>query len=721
MIRLLPQPKSVSIDSEKTYPWPECCLIHPNTAKEPSIVHYLECLGIEPVFDSQLEENCICSESAASDFELPNNPQAYCIHAESKGMNAVGGSQAGLRYALITLLQIKQQSAMLPGLTIEDEPAFTMRYHHDDISRKQISTLEDFKRILRLLAGYKITHYTLYIEDVLHLNSHPLIGMGRGKLMPEEVAELNLEAQKLGIEIFPTFTLLGHFENILRDPQYAHLGTEVPQMPSSLDPSLPEVRAFLKAVIKDVCELFPSSLFHMGFDETQGVDRDAFIEHANWCAEEVTQYGKTPVIWIDKFYDHFGIAHMKQLHPQIIPVVWGYDKDKLDSTHLQYFGESQLQRDTWALAGYNNWCRIIPDGMSAINAIQTWASALQEKEGNSIGCSQWGDDGYENHRDLSWHLFAAFADIGWNGSNARLEDVHKRFQQTFYGAVLPVMENFLHPKKAFLKLPLSTFWEWHRLSHSGLMRIIYADETLPEKIHNDFKTISTWIEQLAEQRGMVLREQSHLVHWESALMRCQSVLKRASFAIGCLTSLDKSEAFTLEEQANGCRKIIDHLGETKAVYEKSWKQNNRIQNIEASLKIFDRLNEDYTELLHALDLKKQGATQVQEDGTELFSENTLPTEKNVSDPSFNSDKFYPIDLSDCYNVSGKQDPSLAFIPLGVKTFEGVPYSFPAIDSFYWKLEDNQSASFSVPDLNIVDLHLVASCPMPEGLVRAPTI
>ena len=87
-------------------------------------------------------------------------------------------------------------------MQITDWPAIAVRYHHDDVSRKQISTVEDFKRIIRLLSGWKIGHYTLYMEDVLHIASHPRIGEGRGKLMPEEVRELVKYAQQWNVELF---------------------------------------------------------------------------------------------------------------------------------------------------------------------------------------------------------------------------------------------------------------------------------------------------------------------------------------------------------------------------------------------------------------------------------------------------------------------------------------------------------------------------------------
>ena len=55
----------------------------------------------------------------------------------------------------------------------------------------------------------------------------------------------------------------------------------------------------------------------------------------------------------------------------------------------------------------------------------------------AFGVSQWGDNGYENHRDIAWPLIAAAAEHGWSGTASESATVEARFQTVFHGHPLP--------------------------------------------------------------------------------------------------------------------------------------------------------------------------------------------------------------------------------------------------------------------------------------------
>ncbi len=453
------------------------------------------------------------------------------IDAES--VTLAGSDQRGVLYALITLEQLLDHPGGLPQVEIVDWPVIPIRYHHDDISRKQISTVEDFKRILGRLVRYKFTHYTLYIEDVLHLSSHPEIGEGRGKLMPADIRELVEEAESLGIEIFPTFSLLSHHENLLLLPRHAHLAADVPQLASSLDPSLPAVRDFLGEIIPEVCSLFPSTYFHMGFDETQGISREHFLAHANWCAEQLEGQGKRPLIWIDRFYNPhhgFGFDALDQLHPSVLPVVWCYQPQRLIDSHRQFFVESSARRETWALAAYNNTARFIPDVKDCLHAIKLWTETLEAHQGLSLGGSQWGDHGYENHRALAWNQFATLAEFAWKGSDADMSTLAQRFQRNFYGAKLPTVATLIDPERSPFRISGDRIWKAHRAPHAALVRLLAREPDLAADAEADLETIEKLLGGLQADRRLARREADHLIHWESALLRTRSVLQRILLA-----------------------------------------------------------------------------------------------------------------------------------------------------------------------------------------------
>jgi hypothetical protein len=59
-----------------------------------------------------------------------------------------------------------------------------------------------------------------YIEDVIELSGYPTIGVNRGALTKEEIKELHKFAAENFVDIIPIFQTLGHYENILTQPEF---------------------------------------------------------------------------------------------------------------------------------------------------------------------------------------------------------------------------------------------------------------------------------------------------------------------------------------------------------------------------------------------------------------------------------------------------------------------------------------------------------------------
>lgn len=127
----------------------------------------------------------------------------------------------------MSLLQILQQDnskkIFVNGVLIVDYPAFPIRGISDDIARGQVSTLDDFKNIIRRIARYKMNVYQPYFEDAIELKSFPDIGLNRSRLTQDEIKELIKFAEKYFVEIIPIFQTLGHWENLLIQPKYYEL------------------------------------------------------------------------------------------------------------------------------------------------------------------------------------------------------------------------------------------------------------------------------------------------------------------------------------------------------------------------------------------------------------------------------------------------------------------------------------------------------------------
>ncbi|RMD96509.1 MAG: hypothetical protein D6814_11235, partial [Calditrichaeota bacterium] len=208
-------------------------------------------------------------------FTAQMQAEGYVLQISKQGVVVIGGSSRGLFYGVMTLIQVIEQAKQprLPGMQVRDWPALRFRGVSDDISRGQVSTLAHFKKIVRFLAKYKMNTYMLYLEDMFRFKKYPQIGQGRGALTAEETKELQAFAKNYFVEIIPIFQTLGHYENILNQPEFMHLA-EFPGA-ASLSPAKPAVYDFLQDLIDEIAPVFESPYFHMGADESWDVGKGA--------------------------------------------------------------------------------------------------------------------------------------------------------------------------------------------------------------------------------------------------------------------------------------------------------------------------------------------------------------------------------------------------------------------------------------------------------------
>ncbi len=646
--------------------------LHPSAMTDLAVRTAIRDSGFRAKTDPAVNEHtafCGTGDSPAP----PLQDEGYALAIGPHHIVVSGRDRRGLVWGLGTLAQLVD--AGLPCCTIEDWPAFPVRYHHDDVSRKQVSTLADFRRIIGWLARFKFSHYTLYLEDMLVLDGVPQMGEGRGGLTPDDIRAIVAEGEALQVEVFPTISLAGHQENLLKLPRYRPLGARTWQPPSSFDSANPLVREHLAKVIDAVCPLFPSRFFHMGFDELQGFDAEGFVAHANWCAARLVEKGKTPLIWADMLYNHFGCDLLGRLHPEIVPVAWDYDA--APGPGRKAFRDLLKYRPhAWALAGYNNWGSFVHAPSDEIQEQWNgWLAELGASGPAGFGASQWGDDGYENHRDFCWHLFAAFAEKAWSGSDGDAATVESRFQEIFYGHAVPELSRLRRLLESGLSFDGSKAWKLHRLPAAGWVREARAGN-LPSlrTIASDLRKIAGGRKLLDSCRMRAVRSRGHLDHYGVALDRMESVALRMCAALRN-TEADRAAA-------------VLSLKNSRASYRRAWLANNRPENIEVSLAVFDAQIESWRQL---------GA-------------------RTLSVPK----KFHPLDLSRAWNACL---PGIAGIPLGLSVIDGVPLKFADAGHTNIDLAPGKTLCLPLPSIPLADIHLVASCardndePRPVLLVR----
>lgn len=223
----------------------------------------------------------------------------------AEGVATVSAADAaGCFYAVETLRQLfdldtAHESATYDNCYIEDRPKFVYRGLSVDICR-HFFPLETLKQIVGLMARVKLNKLHLHISDDqgfrLEIEKYPLlnsVGSERsgsevlkngvrsvdenpvcGYLTKAQAKELVAYAAERCVEIIPELDIPGHAVAMIASyPQLGCEGTEIEVRrrwgisKDILCAGSDETYGFVKDVLDEICEVFPSSYIHLGGDE----------------------------------------------------------------------------------------------------------------------------------------------------------------------------------------------------------------------------------------------------------------------------------------------------------------------------------------------------------------------------------------------------------------------------------------------------------------------
>ncbi|MDJ1492354.1 glycoside hydrolase family 20 protein [Cytophagaceae bacterium DM2B3-1] len=227
--------------------------------------------------------------------------EGYSLAITSNTVVLVGHDKAGLFYGFQSLLQLFSQSQTIPACFIKDNPRFSYRGMHLDVSRN-FFPVSFIKKYVDMLAYYKFNKFHWHLTDDqgwrIEIKKYPLLQqiaayrnetlIGHKKELPHrfdgkkyggyytqnEIKEVIEYATQRHITIIPEIEMPGHAMAALSAyPQYGCTGG--PYSAATFWGIFDEVYcagndstfAFLQNVLDEVISLFPSTYIHVGGDE----------------------------------------------------------------------------------------------------------------------------------------------------------------------------------------------------------------------------------------------------------------------------------------------------------------------------------------------------------------------------------------------------------------------------------------------------------------------
>lgn len=253
-----------------------------------------------------------------------DNSESYRIVVDKNGVTIHGASDAGVFYGLQTFqkaIALEQgETITLPMAVIQGAPRFKYRGVHLDCAR-HFMPLGFIYKFIDILALHQVNEFHWHLTDDqgwrFEVKKHPLLterggyrpytvigkNMGiyddtpeQGFYTQQEMKQVVAYAKERHINIIPEIDLPGHMLAALC--VYPDLGctggpyaiwSDWGVSPDVLCAGNPKVIPFLKEVLGELCDVFPSKIIHIGGDESP---RDRW-KHCPKCQAKMKELGLT--------------------------------------------------------------------------------------------------------------------------------------------------------------------------------------------------------------------------------------------------------------------------------------------------------------------------------------------------------------------------------------------------------------------------------------------
>jgi hexosaminidase len=631
-LKLVPMPQEINLLEGKTRLSLDWVISLPNSNPDDDYAAELLASEIQQCFgwgvktiDQELQHNCILLKGYSLKGGEPElfKEQGYVMSIEPSRIVIEAPSAVGRFYGVQTLRQLLRtaKDGEIPRLTITDYPALQWRGISDDVSRGQVSTVEDFKEIIRQLAFYKKNLYQPYIEDMFAFDTDPNIGKDRGAITKAEMAQMVEEARKNHIVLTPVFECLGHQDRLLSLPEnrrYAEL-QDPAKRPWSFSPVLPEALAFLKKLIAEMAEATPSPFFHIGGDESFDVGdgtskkmvrkRGAGRVHAEFFAR-LRDYLKEAFNRQMMLYADMLLRHpeaLSYLPKDVILVDWHYmpEADYPSVKKLKDAGFKYIM----ASPGLWSWATFYPYYRIGFKNIAVFTEVAKRE--NVMGCitSSWGDDGAENLRENNWLGYAFSAAAEWERAMPDADAFRRRFVAVHYGAD---SDELADVEKCLGWIDdLGDSYTARIFHHTMRVEMLRQDRLAKmQTLEEDMKNAR---DLLARSRGIVKFNASHLDSIDLAARRYVYMANRFKTLDSIARTLGDKQSGDLStkqqhEIVSQLESLRNELVDITMQFECLWLRRNKFPKLDFNL---ERLQRQVSELQNLISLTLAGNLSVQ--------------------------------------------------------------------------------------------------------------
>lgn len=311
--------------------------------------------------------------------------------------------------------------------------------------------------IMHKLADLKINSILLEYEDKVQYDSNPLIAHPTLAYSKEQIRELVELCRSLDISIIPKLQCYGHWDYILKHPEYHDLRGGNGASSYQICPSVERSFEIWREMANELLELHPGvEYFHIGADEVDlnlpcskcdGHDRfKMYINHVEKAVDYLRKKGGEVLIWDDVFRKH-EIKECNDLLKKTIPVVWQYQE-----INEEFIAKlARHGTEIWASSGIQVTNLQHPNLSPAKNRIKNldnWALLIEKYGIKAHITTAWTRAQCQTPPECflpgSFYLIAYFAQGAWTGKALNHAEFDQDFSKNFFGVDSEELASAVH-------------------------------------------------------------------------------------------------------------------------------------------------------------------------------------------------------------------------------------------------------------------------------------
>lgn len=367
---------------------------------------------------------------------------AYGIEIEASQVRIRADSPTGLVRALTTLGQICSlcdDSAPLPGLSIQDWADYPSRGLMLDVSRDRVPTMETLFELLDQMLLLKLNVLQLYFEHSFAYSFGSEVWKHSDPFTADEVRALDKACKVRCIELIPNQQSFGHMHRWLKHTGFVHLA-ECPQgiehpfanrpEPFGLNPTDPQTIGFLGKLYDELLPNFSSRQFNVGLDEAidlglgrskeicekRGNER-VYLDFLKKVHALTEQRGVRMQFWADWILRNTSLC--AELPRRAVALAWGYEADHPFANELEVL--QPCVDEVWVCPGTSSWNSFAGRPQNASSNLSRAARCGLDAGAAGYLITDWGDNGHLQPPITRAPGLLLGAALAWNANDAPLD------------------------------------------------------------------------------------------------------------------------------------------------------------------------------------------------------------------------------------------------------------------------------------------------------------